>query len=175
MQYKITLAGDYDMEIIKKRVKENGYKTDGFKDLLFKCYLIQEKNLDGFENLYAPFYLWKESEGMNEFIFDGYYDNILQSFGWQNINIGIPMKVDLQENYGEAKFLLEISDEIKPSLSLKDVGESLKRSGQDDPDICGNICIYNPDKWRYSQFLFLKDRPQQQAGNLYQILHISKG
>ena len=68
MQYKITLAGDYDMEIIKKRVKENGYKTDGFKDLLFKCYLIQEKNLDGFENLYAPFYLWKESEGLNLYL-----------------------------------------------------------------------------------------------------------
>lgn len=70
MQYKITLPGDYNMEIIKNRIRENGYKTDGFKDLLFKCYLIQEKNLDSFENTYAPLYLWNHSEGMNQFIFD---------------------------------------------------------------------------------------------------------
>lgn len=31
MQYKVILPKDYDMEIIKKRIKDNGYKTDGFK------------------------------------------------------------------------------------------------------------------------------------------------
>jgi hypothetical protein len=178
MQYKITLPGDYDMDIIKKRVKENGYKTDGFKDLLFKCYLIQDKNLDGFENTYAPLYVWKDSEGMNEFIFDGYYDNILHSFGWQNINIGIPLEVDLSKHYVEARYMLETSGEINARDSLKDVRESLKKSVQEDPNICGTVCIYNPDKWRYSQFLFLKNRPQTQENDMYhiyQILHISEG
>ncbi|WP_142950755.1 DUF4865 family protein, partial [Bacillus sp. AFS076308] len=32
-QYKITLPSDYDMNIIKKRVKNNGHKTDGFEDV----------------------------------------------------------------------------------------------------------------------------------------------
>ncbi len=175
MQYKITLPGDYDMEIIKKRIKENGYKTDGFKDLLFKCYLIQEKNVDGFENMYAPLYLWKESEGMNKFIFEGYYDNILHSFGWQNINIGIPNQIDILKNYDEAKYLLEICGVIKTSPSLKYVSDSMKNSVLDDSNVCGSVCIYNPDKWRYSKFVFLKNRPPKQEANIYQILHISKG
>jgi glycosyltransferase involved in cell wall biosynthesis len=175
MQYKITLPSDYDMEIIKKRVKENGFKTDGFRDLLCKCYLIQEKNVDGFENVYAPLYVWKQSTGMNEFIFDGYFDNIIHSFGWQNINIGIPLLVDLSQNYKEAKYILEISEDIEARPSLKDFRESLKKFKDEDQNICGTICIYNPDKWRYSQFLFLKNPPKIEENNLYQILHISEG
>jgi len=29
-QYKIVLPSNYDMDIIRQRVKDNGYKTDGF-------------------------------------------------------------------------------------------------------------------------------------------------
>lgn len=175
MQYRITLPSDYNMEIIKKRVEENGFKTDGFKDLLFKCYLIQEKDKNGFENVYAPLYLWKDSEGMNDFIFNGYYDNILNSFGWQTINIGVPLKIELSKNFMNAKYVVEINKEIKPSSSLSGYKDSLEHSYQKDSGLCGNTCIYNPDKWRYSQFLFFEKRPETNENNIYQILHISKG
>lgn len=39
MQYKISLPADYDMNIIKDRIQNNGFKTDGFEDLLFKAIL----------------------------------------------------------------------------------------------------------------------------------------
>ena len=91
-QYKITLPSDYDMEIIKNRVKLNGHKTDGFQDLKFKLYLITEnKTNSNIQNSYSPLYLWKSNEGLNKFLFEGYYDNILSSFGWQTVNIGIPL------------------------------------------------------------------------------------
>lgn len=35
-QYKIVLPSDYDMGIIRQRVKVNGHKTDGFYGLKFK-------------------------------------------------------------------------------------------------------------------------------------------
>ena len=44
MQYKIFLPDDYDMDNIRQRVKNNGHKTDGFQDLMFKAYLIKEKD-----------------------------------------------------------------------------------------------------------------------------------
>lgn len=47
MQYKVILPKDYDMEIIRNRVKDNGHKTDGFQDLNFKAYLINEAGKDG--------------------------------------------------------------------------------------------------------------------------------
>ena len=79
MQYKITLPNDYDMTIIRERVENNGFKTDGFQDLLLKAYLVLDSET---RKEYAPLYLWKQEGGMNRFIFEGFYDNILTSFGW---------------------------------------------------------------------------------------------
>ena len=43
MQYKISLPDNYDMNVIRQRVADNGHRTDGFQDLIFKAYLISEK------------------------------------------------------------------------------------------------------------------------------------
>lgn len=148
MQYKIILPDDFDMNIIRERVIKNGKKTDGFKDLIFKAYIISEKdNVGKCSNEYSPLYLWKSNGGMNEFIFDGFYDNILDSFGWQNINIGIPFACELKENFKNSKYLLEVEKEIKPMLQMKKMHFSI------NPDNCmGKILIYNPDKWKYVEF-----------------------
>lgn len=44
MQYKVKLLDNFDMNIIRKRVIDNGRKTDGFQDLIFKTYLIAVKD-----------------------------------------------------------------------------------------------------------------------------------
>ena len=36
MQYTIKLPSDYDMDIIRQRVRNTGYLMDGFDDLFFK-------------------------------------------------------------------------------------------------------------------------------------------
>lgn len=175
MQYTITLPSDYDMTIIKKRVEENGFKTDSFPQLLFKCYLIQEKGSDGFENVYAPLYVWKDSSGMNAFIFEGFYDNIIKSFGWHNIHVGIPLTLDLSDHFNEAKYALELTKEIEPRISLEGFKDRITNSYVKEKNLVGMVCIYNPDKWRYSQFFFYKDYPKSLHGKVYQILHISEG
>ncbi len=175
MQYRVSLPNDYNMDIIRTRVKENGSKTDGFKDLLCKCYLIQESGIDGFENVYAPLYIWKESAGMNEFLFNGYYDNIIKSFGWKQINLGIPLTLDLKENFKEANYVIEFIGEITPRISLKGFTHQVEKPEEDEKNNLGYALIYNPDQWKYSQFIFYKSRPALHGDNLYQILHISEG
>ena len=66
-QYKIKLPDDCDMKIIRQRVSNNGEKTDGFQDLLFKAYLISENDspLES-GNEYSPLYLWENNEGKNK-------------------------------------------------------------------------------------------------------------
>jgi len=176
MQYRINLPSDYDMQIIRDRVKNNGNKTDGFNGLLFKCYLIQEKNVDSFENVYSPLYIWNDSNGMNQFLFGGFYDNIIKSFGWHKVNIGVPLLIDLKDDFKDAKFVLELSNEINPEMSLTTFQESILKSQKEDTGCVGRVCIYNPDKWKYSQFFFYLDRPEGiSKNNVYQILHISRG
>ena len=73
MQYKISLPDNYDMNVIRQRVADNGHRTDGFQDLIFKAYLISEKRDSSKScNEYSPLYIWQNNDGMNKFIFDGW-------------------------------------------------------------------------------------------------------
>ncbi|ARJ21620.1 MULTISPECIES: DUF4865 family protein [Bacillus] len=180
MQYKVILPKDYDMGTIRERVKKNGYKTDGFQGLNFKAYLIAEAGKDGgFHNCYAPLYIWNGHEGMNKFIFEGYYDNILQSFGWQQINIGVPLVVNLSNDFRKSRYAVEYAGSISQSKSL--IGTQLNKVNENVQNIekcLGNVIVYNPDKWGYSQFSFYKEKPEIDVMDdvtIYEILHISRG
>lgn len=85
MQYSFTLPADYDMGVIRRRISDNGHRMDGFPDLAFKAFLhaSRDSQEDGVrENLYAPFYLWKCSAGMNRFLASPNFAALTASFGW---------------------------------------------------------------------------------------------
>ncbi|WP_144611004.1 DUF4865 family protein [Bacillus cereus] len=179
MQYKVILPKDYDMEIIKKRVKDNGHKTDGFQELNFKAYLITEAGKDGnFYNCYAPLYIWNGHEGMNKFIFEGYYDNILQSFGWQQINIGVPLVVNLSDDFKKCKYVVEYMGSISQKNSLVEAQCNIFNKNVQNTENCkGNVIVYNPDKWGYSQLEFYEVKPEieeREDITIYEVLHISQ-
>lgn len=173
MQYKILLPDQYDMNVIRQRVSSNGSKTDGFEDLLFKAYLISEKDdAEKSKNEYSPLYLWKDSAGMNKFIFHGFYDNILNSFGWQHIKINIPLLCSLEKEFAQSKYVLEIEREFFPMQNMKPMNFSLCSN-----ESTGKVLIYNPDKWKYSEYYFYQNMPKRSVhdkkGKIYQLLHLS--
>lgn len=176
-QYKITLPSDYDMNIIKDRVRNNGFKTDGFDDLVYKFYLVTEKGKNNnLQNSYSPLYLWKDSNGLNKFLFNGYYDNILNSFGWQNVNVGIPLINTTTEKINVANYLFEISREISPQGSLNNL---VSKIDKEIPKFENTeyVVSYNPDKWIYNVYYFMEnlDEIKDENGKIYDILYISKG
>ena len=170
MQYKIQLPDSFDMNIIRERVRENGYKMDGFKDLLFKAYLISvENSKNDIKKEYAPLYLWKDSVGMNQFIWDGFYDNILKSFGWQTISTAIPLAFKKKENFNNSRYCLEITKEISESTQM----ERLSFSSTFD-NSTSQLLVYNPEKWQCKEYYFFEELPEQMEGtNIYEILHLS--
>lgn len=170
MQYNIKLPSDYDMNIIKKRIEENGYKTDGFNDLICKVYLFSEKGINNIiQNSYEPLYIWKASEGMNEFIFNGYFDNVLNSFGWTNINIGITYDVSFKQEFQNSKYIIEEHINITPQELLK--GIKFKDRFKVILDNLGEVIIYNPDKWMAIKFTFVNKINQTISDNI-RILNI---
>lgn len=178
MQYKVILPSDYDMNVIRERVKNNGFKMDGFQDLKWKMYLIAEKDKKGsLQNEYAPLYLWEKHDGMNKFLFEGFYDNILNSFGWQQVNIGIPILDTTAENIKNAKFAVEFTYEVEPNLHLQRVVEEMKRQEFAMEGALASITIYNPDKWKYTKIYFF-DRLEGEIpdhGKVYEVLYVSLG
>lgn len=175
-QYKIALPSDYDMEIIKDRVRNNGHKTDGFEDLKFKLYLVTEKGINNnLQNSYCPLYLWKSSNGLNKFLFNGFYDNILNSFGWQRVNVGVPLMDTTTSKIKETKYLFQITRDIQPKESLNNLKDKI-RACIPTIDHAEYLVIYNPDKWKYEVFYFLNElsHVKEMNGVIYQILHISQ-
>lgn len=175
-QYKIILPSDYDMNIIKDRVKNNGYKTDGFEDLKFKLYLITEKGTNkSLQNSYCPLYIWKDSNGLNKFLFNGFYDNIITSFGWQKVNVGIPLIDTTTYKIKDSKYLFEVTREIQPQESLNNLKDKIEKDIPSFGDI-EYMVIYNPDKWKYHVFYFIDDlsNVKVEEGIIYDILHISQ-
>ena len=170
MQYKIKLPDSFDMNIIRERVRENGHKMDGFKDLLFKAYLISvENSKNDIKKEYAPLYLWKDSVGMNQFIWDGFYDNILKSFGWQTISTAIPLAFEKKENFNSSRYCLEITREISESTQM----EQLSFSSTFD-NSTSQLLVYNPEKWQCKEYYFFEELPEQMEGtNIYEILYLS--
>ena len=170
MQYKIKLPDSFDMNIIRERVRENGHKMDGFKDLLFKAYLISvENSKNDIKKEYAPLYLWKDSEGMNQFIWDGFYDNILKSFGWQTISTAIPLAFEKKENFNSSRYCVEITREISEVSQM----ERLSFSTTFD-NSTSQLLVYNPEKWQCKEYYFFEELPEQMEGtNIYEILHLS--
>lgn len=174
MQYKITLPSDYDMRIIKDRVQNNGYKTDGFNDLKAKLYLITEKGSNKcLQNSYSPLYLWNNTNGLNKFLFNGYYDNIIKSFGWQHVHVGIPLIDTTTDKIKESKYVFEISASIQPQESLNNLTDKILN---EIPMLEAEyVIIYNPDKWEYHVFYFHEDvnKFAELNGVRYTVLHVS--
>lgn len=167
MQYRIDFEKDYDMNIIRKRVEDNGNKTDGFIGLLLKAYLIIDSPNT---KQYAPLYIWNNHIGMNTFIFEGFYNNILNSFGWQKINTYIPISIELSDNCIEAKYVLEIKHPINKVNSM-----SYPKYSQSYEHCLGRVLVYNPDTWIYIEYYFYHARPivKNTPHQVYEILHIS--
>jgi hypothetical protein len=177
-QYKITLPSDCDMSIIRERVRDNGYKTDGFEDLKFKLYLITEKGVHhNLQNSYSPLYLWNGSDGLNKFLFGGFYDNILNSFGWQHVNVGIPLIDTTSTEIVNCKYVLHITGEIQPRGSLIQFRDQVAKSLPEVEGGAETLVIYNPNKWEYDAFYFVCDVGSVEglSGVIYTILHVSQG
>lgn len=178
MQYKVILPSDYDMNVIRERVHNNGFKMDGFQDLKWKLYLIAEKDRNGsLQNEYAPLYLWEKHAGMNKFLFEGFYDNIVNSFGWQQVNIGIPIVDTTSETIKNAKFAVEFTYEMEPSLRLERVAGEMKREESEAAGALASITIYNPDKWKYTKIYFFDKLAAKVSdrGKVYEVLYVARG
>lgn len=202
MQYKIGLPADYDMQIIRKRAWHNGHKTDDFPDLLFKAYLISEKETFGnLQNSYAPLYVWKDSPGMNTFLLQGPYDAILSSFGWQKVELHIPLAVQLPDNFSNTRYVMHYTGTITPAARLTGLQEHIfqqislqqtidmkladdiftAKTNHENGGLSGYVVSYSPERWEYSSFLFLESPPVLAASSttcvqtrqIYEVLHLS--
>ncbi|QMU79681.1 DUF4865 family protein [Streptacidiphilus sp. PB12-B1b] len=187
MQYTITLPADYDMSIIRERVRTRGHLLDGFPGLGFKAYLIRERGVDGSPvNAYAPFYLWRDTGGMNRFLWGG------GGFGGLVADFGRPAVrswTTVHEASGPARTrppvtairrLEAVPDGADPAEAVTRARAAAEATAG-TPGVHRTLVALDPDRWELV-LLTLWAEPAEPAEpepagttDRYRILHLSQG
>lgn len=153
MQYSFVLPADYDMSIIERRIAEKGHLLDDFPDLRFKAYLFANRrqgHLQTAENLYAPFYLWNSSAGMNAFLCGPGFVGVTQSFGWPAVRTWSVWQAQLSPEIHRAVFATREISATAPYASLEDLRK--RESDEAIADVerdgaLGSIVAFEPTTW----------------------------
>jgi len=182
MQYGFTLPADYDMAIIRRRIAEKGHLLDDFPRLRFKAYLYAERDdaqLPGSENLYAPFYLWHDNEGMNTFLGGAGFAALARSFGWPSVRTWSVWQADLAADLRTAAWATREIATIPGHAALAALHDAELDAGSADraAGALGAISAFDPTGWTLLRFRLWPIAPDGLAGTsrqLYRIGHVSQ-
>ncbi|HEX7815592.1 DUF4865 family protein [Dyella sp.] len=178
MQYSFTLPADYDMQIIARRIAGKGGMTDDFPHLAFKAYLSATRENPGLpsrDNLYAPFYLWRNEKGMNAFL-GGPFKALCESFGRPSIKVWPVWQASLKPDIREAAFatreLLDIPvDADLDAWRLRERDRTLHDTAH---GALAAVAAYEPTGWTAVRLRLWRERPSPaQWQQAYEVGHVS--
>jgi hypothetical protein len=180
MQYSFTLPAGYDMSIVDRRIRDKGPSFDGFPHLRFKAFLSARKEdsaVASAENLYAPFYLWNETEGLNGFLAGAGFAALTHDLGWPSVRTWMVWHAELAADFSAAKYA---SREIEPILPYADLGALRARAvsqARDDgtTGALASVVAFDPTAWTTVRFRLWDSVPSVGAGTgqLYDVGHVS--
>jgi hypothetical protein len=180
MQYSFVLPADYDMAVIERRIRGKGPLFDGFPQLRFKAFLSARKQgtaLASAENLYAPFYLWDEPEGIDRFLSGSGFAALTRDFGWPAVRTWLVWHAGLSANLGAARFASREITPIAPYSDLACLREgamSNARAAVQDGALAA-VAAFSPAEWtvvRFQLWQTLPDRASPSA-QTYAVGHVS--
>jgi hypothetical protein len=155
MQYSFTLPADYDMRIIHRRIADKGHLTDNFPQLRCKAFLHASRGAQSRENLYAPFYLWDDAEGMNNFLAGSGFAALVQAFGWPVIRTWSVWHARLMPNIRSARCATREVVAIPPYTNLSELREAERLRLDADIDqrgALGAAVAFEPTTWTVVRF-----------------------
>jgi hypothetical protein len=178
MQYEITLPGDYDMAIIRRRVAERGAATDAYAGLGLKAYAIRERGVDGSPvNQYAPFYLWATPEGMNSFLWGPPFAGLSADFGRPQVNnwTGLAFHPGPARE-SDATMATRSAQPIPVDADPRGAIDAALAQAEVDavtPDVHSTAVVIDPSRWELVRFTLWDGRPPPGSGIAYEVLHVS--
>ncbi|WP_370677184.1 DUF4865 family protein [Pleomorphomonas sp. PLEO] len=177
MQYGFTLPADYDMSIIDRRVRDEGPLLDGFPRLRFKAYLAARKQDDGFtsaENLYAPFYLWDEPEGIDAFLSSPGFATLTRDFGWPSVRTWQVWHAELGADLRAAKYASREIAPIAPYSNLAEIRDAAIAEARSRPGALATVTGFDPTAWKTVRLSLRPALPAPMPGaQLYTVGHVA--
>lgn len=181
MQYGFVLPADYDMDIIRRRIAEKGPMLDHFPRLRLKAYLSADRRgarLPTRHNLYAPFYLWDDAEGMNAFLGSSFFAGVAQSFGWPEVRTWATWHAEVSPEAAQAVCASRDLEPIAPYTDLDELRQreaALARADVADGALAA-VSACDPAGWTLVRLrLWGELRPElaREGRQLYDVGHVS--
>ncbi|MBK1819421.1 MULTISPECIES: DUF4865 family protein [Burkholderia cepacia complex] len=176
--YVHRLPADYDLDIIRNRVRERGRLWDDTPDLLFKGFLLREAGRHGAtENGYASFYLWRNEQAFARFVTDGRYRVVTDSFG----RAPIDTQVALDARKGSASTgrfahleTIEIPADADLDAALaREIARNREAAARQG--VVAAAVSLDPLRWRLTRALVTEHEPDHGGvGTVYQVLHLAR-
>ncbi|MGU3779397.1 DUF4865 family protein [Burkholderia metallica] len=176
--YVHRLPANYDLDIIRDRVRERGRLWDDTPELVFKGFLLREAGRYGAtENGYASLYLWRNEQAFAGFVTDGRYRVVTDSFGRAPIDVQVALDAR-KGSASTARFvLLEAVDipadaDLDATLAQEIVRnrEAAARQG-----VIAAAVSVDPLRWRLTRIRVSEHEPDDSgAGTVYQVMHLAR-
>lgn len=181
MQYGFVLPADYDMGIVRRRIAEKGHLLDQFARLRLKAYLSADRRgarLPTRHNLYAPFYLWDDAEGMNAFLGSSGFAGVVQAFGWPQVRTWSVWQGEVAPEAAQTVCASRDLESIAPYTDLDELRErEAERVRADLADgALAAVSAFEPTGWTLLRLrLWHELRPElaREGRQLYDVGHVS--
>ena len=179
MQYQISLPADYDMEIIRRRVRTRGAALDAFAGLGLKAYLIRERENGSPVNQYAPFYLWHSIEGMNRFLWGGGgFHGIVNDFGRPLVEHWTGVGYERGPAFASTpRAATRRTQPVPPGIDptsfvARELGSLREHAAV--PGVHSAALAVDPRLWELIRFTLWEHSAPRQDGDIrYEVLHLS--
>ena len=181
MQYPITLPSDYDMNIIRDRVRQRGHLLDDRASLICKAYCIREVGVNkSTVNQYSPFYLWGDASAAANFLWHGTgFDGIVRDFGRPSVWTWIPEARVLGAAPASAVTRATVTTaQIPDGADLVEIAAQLSarvNKNTEDKRVHFALGGIDPKAWQTVEFTTLTELDNADAAEaIYTVLHISQ-
>jgi uncharacterized protein DUF4865 len=176
--YGHRLPADYDLGIIRSRARARGQLWDAVPELHFKAFLLRERGRFGATaNEYSSLYLWRKDEAFRNFLVDGRYRFVIDSFGRARIEARLVLDARKGKG-GEARFLYKHELDIPLDADLTSVLAAEIERVSDVARQRGAVAAavgIDAERWTLTRVLLSENEPgAREEGVAYQVLALAQ-
>ncbi|KAA6223144.1 DUF4865 family protein [Streptomyces albofaciens JCM 4342] len=178
LQYAVTLPADYDMGIIRDRVRTRGHLLDAYDGLGIKAYGVRERGVDGSPvNQYAPFYLWADAPAMHRFLLGDGFRGVIRDFGRPAVQHWMGVHHERGPAAGAVprcfvRRTRALAEGADPATAVEEAMTEQRRLARTDGVHTTALGI-DPRHWELVHFTLWEDTAPESDGERYRVLHLS--
>lgn len=172
------LPADYDMARLHARASQRGPLWDDAPALFFKAFLLRERGkLGATANQYASLYLWQQDAAFRDFLVNGRYHVVTESFGRAAIRTHVALDARKGPAHA-ARFAYVEEEDIAPDVELTGVFRQAIERNRATAEQAGTVAAVigvDTAAWRLTRVRLSEAPPaDDEIAACHQVLHLAQ-